>query len=469
MAFNITSSPVWLDIKKVFTSKTPLPRFIYQLKIHTEKDDISVIKLVSYNIIRDYVGANGDYMNVECIMPLGDYALKLFPYRDNLQVSIRLIDVREKKEPKYVPPSEEIEILKYKAIFATDNPSIDKDIVKYDIQTLNNSQVLTVKFQLSEMATLPILISRIYGNHHDKTPEDILRQVLTKWTSNIEVDGEACIDTIDIYPPDNKAKLKNVVIKDGLHLIEFPRYLQEKLGGVYTKGLGTYFQYYDKKLRWYIYPLYDPSRFDKETRKRLIIYDVPKEKYSNIEKTFAVEGDIVSIVITSGIDYIDNNKNNEMNEGAGFKMLDARSIMKKPVRVVDDYRFRASRTETTFEVQASERKDKLNYTETLPTSANSYNLYSLMNMRRRAEMVLKWEHADNTLIYPGMPIKYVTYDGEEVVEIFGNVASTDTNIVSTSKDLKDTPYSVTMAMKLYIERVEKLKEKEPDTKSFGEF
>ena len=84
-------------------------------------------------------------------------------------------------------------------------------------------------------------------------------------------------------------------------------------------------------------------------------------------------------------------------------------------------------------------------------------------------MVLKWEHADNTLIYPGMPIKYVTYDGEEVVEIFGNVASTDTNIVSTSKDLKDTPYSVTMAMKLYIERVEKLKEKEPDTKSFGEF
>ena len=44
MGYEYDDSPVWLDVKKVLSSDSNKPRYTYLAKIHTEKDDISVIK-----------------------------------------------------------------------------------------------------------------------------------------------------------------------------------------------------------------------------------------------------------------------------------------------------------------------------------------------------------------------------------------------------------------------------------------
>lgn len=469
MGYEYDDSPVWLDVKKVLSSDSNKPRYTYLAKIHTEKDDISVIKLLSRSTIRDYISATADYMFIEVKMPFGDYALKVFPFRDNLEVSIRLRDVRGVNEAKYTKEDSEVIIYRYKAIFDKSNKVPNSDIAKYDIETLNNSDVVTVKFQLTEIATLPILISRISGNHKGKTPETLIREVLTKGTANIEIDGSPCIDSIDIYPVDNKEPIKHLVVKDGMHLIEFPRYLQESANGVYIRGLGTYFQWYKKALRWFIYPLYDITRFEIDTRPKLIIYSIPSNKFKSADKTYMEDGDLISIIATSGHDYKDNSQSDELNNGSGFKMQGAKSLMGSPVKIKPDGDIQGSRVNTTNEVVFQKRKDGLDYSRYLPSTNNPFQIYAKVIQRTKAELYIRWEFADPTLLYPGMPCKYVFYDGEEIVESYGNLASCDITEVPTGQDLKEVPYSVTVAMKLFIDPIEKLRNKPPETTSYGDF
>lgn len=471
MAQEYDDSPVWLDVDKVLSRKSDRQRFIYHAKVHTEDEDISVIKMISLSIIRDYQDANADYMFLEVAMPFGDYALKLYPYRDNLEVSIRKSDVRQANEEMYedTPENENIFIHRYKAIFDKTNKVPSSDIAKLDIETLNNSNIVHVKFQLFEIATLPIFISRVYGNHKGKTVDNILREVITQGTANIEIEGKPSVASVDIYEVDNKEPIKHLVVKDGMHLVEFPRYMQESSNGVYVKGLGTYFQWYQDALRWFIYPIYDTTRFEKDPRAKLIIYSVPTNRYKGSDRTYLVDGDIISIVATSGYDYKDNSQTHELNFGSGIKMQGAKSLMGSPVQIKPDGQILATRVNTTNEVVFQERKDKLNYTTLIPSTNNPYQVYSEVILRTKAEIYVKWEYSDCSLLYPGMGVKYVFYDGESVVEVYGTLAATDTSIVTTTSDMRDAPASETTTLRIYIQPIEKLKDKRPETTTYGEF
>lgn len=469
MAFDIENSPLWLDVKKVMYGDTEIPCNIYQVKVHTEKEDISVIKMITMGITKDYTAANTDFTYVKFIMPMGDYVLKLYPFRDNLEVSIRTIDVKSEGAPKQVDAGEEVDIRRYKAIFSTDNPGVSEEIVKSDLHTMNNSDVLEITLQLVELQAAPLMISRITGNHNDKAPATMIREVLTAGTANIEVEGKPCIESIDIYKPNNTEKVRNVIVPDGTHLTEFPRILQEQTCGVYTSGLGSYFQNYDGAMRWFIYPLFEPKRFDEGEGRRLILYDIPKNRYEGIRRTYLVDGDVISVLITSGRQYKDNPKNTDLNEGGGFKMLDARVVMAKAAVIGSDGSVKGSRTQTTHEVMYEDRKDGLNYTKMLPTSSNPFAVYSAINMRRKAEQIVQWQFADHTLIYPGMPVKYVFDDGEDIVEVYGSLGGADVSVDTATKDYKETPYSVTVNLRLYVEMVQAPKEADTSSTTYGSF
>lgn len=469
MDSSLKSSPLWPDIKKVMSSTAAIPRMIEHLKIHTENEDISVVKYVGNATMRDYINANTDYIVAEVYLGMGDYALKLYPYRDNLQVSIRYSDFRSDKEPKYFDEGENSIVRKFKAVFMAENPTISSALASTDYHTLQNSNIVKVKFQLLELAAGPIMMSRISGNHDDVDPETVMRTVLSKGVGNIEIDGKPCVASVDIYKPNNTEKRKNLVVKDGTHLVEFPRYLQEELCGVYSTGLGTYFQFYNKALRWYVYPLFDIDRFNNESKKRLIIYDVPENFYKGIDRTYSVKGDVVSILITSGMKYNDNSKNNEMNVGSGFKMLDARAMMRKPVEIDKSGKVSGSRARSNHEVMIEERKDGLNYTVMMPTSGNPFKMYSEVNLRKKAELYVQWQYADNTVIYPGMPFKYVYYDGETIGELTGIVVATDESNVSSTPDYKDSFFSTTINLKLWLKPIDKFRDTVPDNPTFGVF
>ena len=467
MAYDFKNSPLYLDVKKIIDEPSPLSKYIYKAKIHTEEEDIPTIKIISFNIIRDYVAAYSDYMYIEVSIPLGDYVYKIFPFRENLEISIKMEQILYPGQ-EHTYQEEGDTILRYKAVFDPGNEVPGSSLAELDIVTLNNADIKTLKFQLLEVCSVPIMISRVYGNHSKKEPESLLREIIGKGVTNIEIDGKAAISSIDIYPPDNLVKVSDLVVKDGMHLVEFPKYMQESSNGVYLRGLGSYYQYYNKEVRWFVYPLYDTTRFDKDERDKLIIYSIPNREFTGIDRTYMRDGNIISILVLDNYEYKDNSKANDLNYGGGFKMQASKTVMGRTTEIKND-KIKNSRTNTVNEVLFQERKDGLNYSRQIHSSNNPFKIYSDYNIRTKAEITVRWDHGDYELIYPGMPVKYVYYDGEDIVETFGNIAALDTSIVPSTPDLIAREYTVSLAMKLYIEPVEKLNSKKYEIDSYGDF
>ena len=78
----IEQMPVWLDIRKIFEDDPKSTRFEYKAILHTKDKDFDIMKIVTIDIVRDYVGNIGDVVFLEFIVPLGTFyifqALKLW-------------------------------------------------------------------------------------------------------------------------------------------------------------------------------------------------------------------------------------------------------------------------------------------------------------------------------------------------------------------------------------------------------
>lgn len=418
--YDITSSPIWADVKDIISSDKKPVKYTYHGTLHTEKEDIPVLKLRTIDVARDYVNKIGDEIQIEFMMGMGDYVARLYPYRTNLEFTIKktlLQETTDSHEPDTPAYTE-----KYKAIFLPDlnvSPA-GTSIEQIDTESLNLADLVNVKLQLIDRSLEPLRIKTVCGVFRGVTAHKLIHALLVGESSKVSVEGRPAIDGADIVEPDNKTA-RSHVIPSGTLIAGLPTYIHETGGGVYTTGIGTYLQSYKKKKLWFVYPLFNTRRFDKSQDNKLIVYAVPEGRLDGVDRSYAMDGTVLKVVIGSDKQYEDSADTDYINYGSGFRMADARAMMKKPVKLSDEGP-KASRGRLNFEVVAEERKDGLNYAPTVATpSSNPYKEYSKITQRNIAKISLKWENADPDLIYPGMPCKYVFTDEGKIVELKGTV------------------------------------------------
>src|SRR5690606_10321837 len=102
------------------------------------------------------------------------------------------------------------------------------------------------------------------------------------------------IDAIDIVEPHNEEKIKHIIFPNNTPVLAVPTFMQERHTGVYTGGIGNYLQVYKGKRTWFVYPLFDITRFDEPVEK-VIFYSVPSQQYEGMDKTFRVDDKTVHI------------------------------------------------------------------------------------------------------------------------------------------------------------------------------
>jgi hypothetical protein len=106
-------SSMWSDVEDVIHSTSPQPIYDYKALVHTVKEDIEVWDLFSIETVRDYATKIADSPKILFKIGLGDYVNRLFPYRENLEVTIRKIPLkgngeeRSEKRPVVVTRSED--------------------------------------------------------------------------------------------------------------------------------------------------------------------------------------------------------------------------------------------------------------------------------------------------------------------------------------------------------------------------
>lgn len=419
MAVNFEDTPIWTEVTNVLKERPQRMLYDYKGIVHTEKEDFGVWDMYWLEETRDYLHDLTETTTVRFRMGLGDYVKRLYPYRTNLEFSLHIVPlVGNGLEPDTAKGTD---VVRYKAVFnPTHNPPVGAgELENYKQSDLNTTDIVEVQIQLVNRSMEPLRIKTTGGSYRQKTPEQICRGLLGGESMKVRVDGKPAVDGLEIVPPDNTDVIPNLILPDGTKMTSVPTILQEKVGGLYNGGIGTFFQRYNKKRLWFVYPPFDITRFDKKGPKA-IFYAVPQEKLPQIDNTFRQDGDVLKVLLTAQRRYVDSGEINYMNQGSGFRMADARAFMKKSVKITDTG-IQGARVNLNHEVAMVNRADGLNYApmDMSGPSLNPFAQRAAVLSRTLGQLDAVWENSDVSLLFPGMPCRYVYMSGDKVIVLRG--------------------------------------------------
>ncbi len=448
----IENTPMWNEVQKIQSSGPKDVFFYWTGTLHTVDNDFDVMKVITVDIVRDYVLKIGDEVNIEFEMTMGEYVKWFYPYRNNCEMTLYQKPVQEvSTQQKTNTP---IGFERYKVVFLEDeNPAVKG--TKYDRvdkTTLDLTGLITVKLQLLNRSLEPLRIKETGGSYAGTGYKDIMHSVLGGESSKVLVDGKPAVDSVDIVKPDNSDVKKHIIIPPGTLMTAVPTFLHHRMGGVYTAGIGTFFQTYAKRRTWFVYPLYNVERFS-ENYPKVIFYAIPEERYYGIERTFRVAGDVLHVLCIDNKKYKDDGETGLMKSGVGFRMADARSFMKKPVQMTPEGP-RGVRSQLNHEVSAFNRADNLNYAPVAKEeiSSNPFIEYGDILHRKGARMDFAWHNSLPDLLYPGMPARFMYLSGDTVKHIDGSIIGTHSVVQLDGTGLVASRHKTSTAVSLFVDQ-----------------
>lgn len=417
------SSPAYLSVRDI-TNGDDVP---YKSKLsgvlHTVEHDYKIFKILSQHIVRDYNETMMDDVQVKIMVPLGDYIYLVYPNKDNLEMTIRKTPLNSMGSGENSASS--IEETRYKCVFDTTNPSFTgTEFANYNQSTLNNTQFVDIKMKLMDRNVEPLRIKTVQGIFRGVSSSELIKSILLGESQNILIDGSPAVSGMDMVEPDNQIPNDQIILSSGTYICEVPTILQERYNGIYKYGIGTYYQRYNKNTpTWFIFPLFDFDRFDGGGEKNIaIFYSAPSKYTMGIERTYRVKSGVLEVIVSSEKHQMNVSDVTQLNEGVGFRMVDTAAFMKKPVMIDETGSAVGARGNLNREVAFINRKDGLNHTPVVRNySTNSYHETSKISARQATILQFGWENADESLIYPGMPMKYCYMQNNEFCELKGTI------------------------------------------------
>lgn len=460
------NTPLWLDIENVMRSGPKATNFDIELKINTAKGTFNAMKVIEIEENCDYAASTGGSMFVTFYMGVGDYSYKLYPFRDMIEVTARkILQTEEGGEATNSNASAVI----YRGILDTaKNPRITGTRTEsLDYQTLQTSKdIVKVVLELVDRNFEVIRNLTVPGQaYRGVTPKQLISGLMVGQSQKIVVSGLPAIQGFDLVEPDNSAPMSDVVVPT-MKLANLPTFVQERLSGVYTAGMGTFFARYKGLPSWFVYPLFNVNRFDNDVE-RVVFFVAPPDELSGVDRTYRKAGKVLYVAITGGSNYNDDSQVGDLNQGVGIRQADADGIFSKPVEMTPQGP-KADRARLNREIANRERVDGLYYAPTSAPSSNPFKNYSEVAQRQVANANIVWENAEPDLIYPGMPCKYVFMSGGNYSEIKGVVLGKYARSTLTGAAATSSSYRTSCTLGLCLEYFEKPPE-QPTQNSPGYF
>lgn len=209
---------------------------------------------------------------------------------------------------------------------------------------------------------------------------------------------------INVHPTDFKGDVNNLIVPEGVSLLDFPNWLQVKGTGVYNNGINTYIQN-----GWvYVYPI---SLLEPHPKRNVInIFRLSDQEMVSITNTFCYKNSTPYIISGGVVDMIDDVEKNEGTMGNAIRWsspnyMGERIIHKDGVTVFNGMGNNLHGID--------DRRICYNRVHTLNT-ANNCNQISKINATQGKIVTLPWNNALPDMITPNM----------ECIITYGTVGST---------------------------------------------
>lgn len=449
----LRESPLWQEIQSIAFNVDLLPP-VYSWKAEIVLDNgnktVLPFKVLSLEIFRDYRNAYGDELILEVMIAAGDFVYDVYPNRQNLLINLTKEGVSGATGEQSMAP--DIEAQQLRATLMDDHSVTVEGLtnIAHSRQALNTVDILTVKFQLLDLALERIRMHSVGGVFRDAIPADVLKYILTSVSTGLDLDEDNAIKGVDMVESPNQETYKHIVIPHGTKFPEMPMFINHKIGGLYPTGMGVYlFRQY-----WYVYPLYDLTRFDSST-KTLTIINVPKNQLPGIERTYRKTANQIIVLATGDVRHADRTESNLLNQGNGVRYMDARKVIDGYANTDEgENKAKIMRAENNNEFVTDERTNGLNnvITSNNRITANKFGEMSKLAQRAGAELQVMWENSDMGAIYPGMPVKYLYIKDDAVVELTGIVLGAQHYVQTHGKGMTNSRHRTDTALHLFVSR-----------------
>lgn len=402
------------EVEKIRTEGVNGTAYTYIAQIHVlnEKKNYRVPKVLSIDVLRDYIENFTDKVIVTVLLTKGVYANHVFRHQDNLELTLV-------RSPIFGNATKQHNIAeRFTAVLVNDqDPTINEGTEATDEEVLDLSGMVEVQFELISRTAELLNMARCGGVFRNSTTEAFLRTVLTNEACQASNDANLIVKGVDMIPANNLEIRDHIIIPHGTKIVDLPNYVQNKCGGVYASGLGYYLQ----ERYWYIYPAFDFTRIN-DTERTITFINIPKNKLPLIEQTFRYNGKQVIALATGDILMSDNSMLNARNEGNGVSFTVASTVLHNMVSsggnkaVID-------RKSSNTEAKTMDRPDSkvAMKTSDQPITDNAMRVFSEVAARSTGNIMLVWENSEPSLILPGTMVRVFYMQDNQVKNIVGVV------------------------------------------------
>lgn len=450
---NVQDTVLMREVERIFTTGNKPIAHRWECILHANGKNYTANWVVSVDNTRNYIENFSDERVVVAMFPGGTLSFDVFPYRENLEVTLKKHPVGAKAGTP-ADSSRKVESYRYRAhlfksssdVIESNNPTMAKKSVA------DRAQLMEIKLQLIDPVTEYVRMQTIGGVFRNTSGADLIRAVLGKYSKLAPVDQLSAVKGVDIAPGANPEIREHIVIPHMTPLIKFPRIVNKVCGGVYSTG----FTYYLQGNIWYIFPPYDVKRFN-TAMKTLTVINIPNNRLPHPESSYRETLQQVIVIATGQTKQTDISEREQLNKGNGVRFMDGLKLFNEFAKVIDNKAI-TKVNNVVNEFVSSARDTALNFVSQgdVKISSNLQLELSKLAQREGTFVQVVWQNSLDRLIFPGMPVKYVFLQNDQPVSLTGIVVGTDTHESVSNQDPTRKKHMGSTAITMFLDRNVKL-------------
>jgi len=414
---DIFDSVLGREIKAIIYDKDKPVIYRWLVQIYANNKTFNVIKVLNMDYEENPEQNYCARVMTRVAIEAGTYFYQILPYDNNLEISVTRYVVSQTTDDINYQEAPRVERYTATIVNKEDYPSAGNLPDNVSESLLNVSDVVQIEFQLINKAIDQLRSTTIGGVVRKTDVKTLLQTSITSAFGSLNVDTERKPLGVDITAPSNQATQEHFVLPHGLKLVDLPDYLQNHSGGVYSSGLGHFI----KDEFWYIYPKYDVERFG-STQRVMTVIRVPPNKIPGSEKTYRINGGNLIVLATDEAQKNNISEIHQQNEGGGTRFATADNFLESFTQTQDN-RTLARRGARASEFVGQQRPNGLNNVlmSKERITSNGFKQYSDIAKRQGNLFTFVWENSNMDLVLPGMLVKVLMLEGDDVIQLSGSL------------------------------------------------
>lgn len=448
---NTLASIMQYEIDTVFRSPLATVFFDMEVIIHTPKKDIKVLYPGSMGRLKDFVNRYSDLVNVSVTVPLGTLVHEVFPHKENIEVTLKLIPLKsttvyEKYEQGIIRSSRYVAKLTEQSSKLAEGNS--------DVMTnkqMGNEQHLTsVELQLISKSAIDIKALTVGMVARKVRAIDVILYCLTEYSKQVVNNSGQSIKGVDIAPGYSEEIREQVIVPQLTRLVDLPNNINQSVGGLYPTG----FSYYLDDSFWFVYPMYDVKRYAKSDN-TLTIINVPKNRLPGTEKTFRVTPSQLIVISTGEVKHNDDFEYKKGSVGNAVRFVDAKKIPEGFGETAGNKFIPSKVMNTNESAMKSDDAEPIQQYFTkgqTKVTSNSNLEYSRLAEQAGSQIMVTWENSNDALLTPGMPVRYMFLVNGVAHQLYGVLLAAETSMTPTNNTPTRKRFTSTTVLSCFVER-----------------